>query len=115
MSTPSFTTEAGLAGSYPSRRFNQRERKVLASVLAGLGYRVFAAGEFTTAGGDSSETITVSGAATSDLALVLVKTAGATPRSIVAAAAGSGSIAVTLSGDPSTDHVLTYVLLRATT
>jgi hypothetical protein len=32
MTTPSLATEAALAGDYPSRRFNQRERKLLASV-----------------------------------------------------------------------------------
>ncbi len=32
MSAPSLATEAGLAGDYPSSRFNQRERKLLESV-----------------------------------------------------------------------------------
>ncbi len=138
MSTPSFATEAAQAGGYPAFRFNQRERKLLASVKAYLDaglsssqiaagavtlaklasgiaptHVVKAAGTFTTAGGDASETITVSGALASDIVCVTVKTAGGTPRSIVAATAASGQINVTLSGDPSTDHVLQYVLLRA--
>jgi len=72
-----------------------------------------ASGTFTTAGGDAAETITASGVVATDVVAVTVKTAGGTPRSIVAAAAGTGSIAVTMSGDPSTDHVLQYVAFRA--
>ena len=71
------------------------------------------AGSFTTVGGDATESITVTGALSTDLVQVVVKTAGATPRSIVAAAAGTDAITVTLSGDPSTDHVLAYFVFRA--
>jgi hypothetical protein len=138
MSTPSFATEAALAGNYPSFRFNQRERKLMASVKAYLdagistaqiaagavtlaklaagvtpSHVIKYAGSFTTLGGDASETITVTGAAATDIVVVTVKTAGATPRSVVAAAAALNSIAVTMSGDPSTDHVLYYHVLRA--
>lgn len=70
------------------------------------------AGTFTTAGGDASESITVTGAAASDIVVVTVKTAGGTPRSIVAATAAANAINVTLSGDPSTDHVLQYLVYR---
>lgn len=113
MSGPNFSTEAAAAGTYPSNRFNQRERKLLESISDKYVYAVVAAGSFTTAGGDASETITVSGALSTDLAFVVVKTAGATPRSIVAAASATGQINVTMSGDPSTDHVLAYQILRA--
>lgn len=34
MTTPNFSIEAGRAGRYPSRRFDQRERKLLASIKA---------------------------------------------------------------------------------
>jgi hypothetical protein len=71
------------------------------------------AGSFTTAGGDAAESISVSGVTGTDIAIVSVKTAGGTPRSIVAAAAGTDAIDVTMSGDPSTDHVLHYVVYRA--
>ncbi len=121
MATPSLATEAAAAGGYPSVRFNQRERKILASVKAyvdGLAavaatHRVIAGGTFTTVGGDASEAITVSGALATDFPVVVVKTAGATPRSIVAQTAASNAINLTMSGDPSTDHVLTYLLFRA--
>lgn len=138
MSTPSFATEAAAAGNYPQFRFNQRERKLLESVKeyldAGLSTSQIAAGAvtlaklaagiapshvvkfagtFTTLGGDAAEAITVTGAAATDIVQVMVKTAGGTPRSIVAAAAATNAINVTMSGDPSTDHVLQYVVLRA--
>jgi dihydroxyacid dehydratase/phosphogluconate dehydratase len=71
------------------------------------------AGSFTTVGGDATESITVTGALSSDLVIVVVKTAGATPRSVVAATAASNAITVTMSGDPSTDHVLHYFVFRA--
>lgn len=114
--------EASQAPKYPALRFNMRERKLLESVkeyvdaqaAAATGsHEVFAAGEFTTAGGDASEAITVAGALATDLALVTLKTAGSTPRTILTAASAAGQINVTMSGDPSTDHVLTYMLLRA--
>lgn len=76
-------------------------------------HKVVASGTFTTLGGDANESITVAGCLSTDLAIVQLKTKGATPRTILTSAAGSGAIAVEMSGDPSTDHVLKYVLFRA--
>ena len=118
MSAPSLAVEAGLAPNYPALRFNARERKILESVKNYVdaqsgAFQVVSAGEFTTVGGDASESITVAGALASDIAIVQLKTEGASPVTVDAAAAGSGAIAVTLSADPAADHVLSYVLLRA--
>lgn len=87
----------------------------LANLAAGItfSHRVFAAGKFTTAGGDASETITITGGLATDIVHVTVQTAGGTPRSIVAAVPGSANCVVTLSGDPSTDHILGWVSFRA--
>jgi hypothetical protein len=74
-----------------------------------------AAGRFTTAGGDANESITVSGLVATDNVQLHVHTKGATPRTLVAYAAGTGAIAVEMSGDPSTDHVLEYAVFRAAT
>jgi len=71
------------------------------------------AGEFTTAGGDATESIPAVGALATDLVVVTLHTVGATPRTILTALAVADAITVTMSGDPSTDHVLTYVVLRA--
>lgn len=76
-------------------------------------HRVFAAGSFTTASGSASQTITVASAASTDIAFVVLKTVGGTPRTVLTAAAATGQINVVMSGDPSTDHVLSYQLLRA--
>lgn len=95
-------------------RMNRIAKKVgLGDIHYLQSHKVIAAGNFTTAGGDANETITATGATSSDIAIVTLKTAGAVPRTITTAAAGTDSIAVVLSGDPSTDHVLNYLVLRA--
>lgn len=78
-----------------------------------LSVNVIATGLFTTAGGDATESITVTGALATDTAIVTVNTEGGTPRTVTKAVATTDAITVTLSGDPSTDHVLNYVLLRS--
>lgn len=93
-------------------RMNGISNKTQLGSMLGTGL-VKAAGTFTTAGGDANESITVSGATSSDIAIVVVKTTGATPRTVTTSAAASGAINVVMSGDPSTDHVLSYVLLSA--
>ena len=87
----------------------------LAKLASGItpSHVVKFAGTFTTAGGDANESIPVTGALGTDIALVTLKTKGATPRTILTAAAGTDAIAVEMSGDPSTDHVLQYAVLRA--
>lgn len=107
MSAPKLRTEAAAAGQYPEKRFNQRERKLLQSVA-----EYAQAGKHQTAGGDATEVISVPGATAADIAIVTLQTAGATPRTVLRAAAGSGNITVTLNGDPSTDHVLCWALIK---
>lgn len=113
MAAPVFSTEAALAGNYPQNRFNQRERKLLASVEAAYPQGAIAAGEFTTAGGDANEAILISGGLASDVSIVTINTPGATPRTVTSSNMAAGQINVVLSGDPSTDHVLNYVVFRA--
>lgn len=69
-------------------------------------------GEFTTVAGSATQTIPVTDASASDSAMVTVHTFGATPRSVLGAVAGTGNITVTMSGDPSNDHVLTWQLIK---
>jgi hypothetical protein len=90
----------------------------LSAKKAGLGdllaVNVVATGLFTTAGGDANESITVSDVAVGDTCIVTINTVGATPRTVTSATcAVAGTIAVVLSGDPSTDHVLNYVVIRS--
>lgn len=74
---------------------------------------IVAAGQFTTAGGDANESITVAGALATDIAILSIEDGGSNAVTLVEAAAGAGAIAVVLSGDPSTDAILNYVVLRA--
>jgi hypothetical protein len=88
---------------------------VLAMLATGIApsHVVKFAGEFTTVGGDADESITVTGALATDLAFVVLKTPGSTPRTVLNAEAATDAIEVEFSGDPSTDHVVTYQVLRA--
>lgn len=121
MAAPSLSTEAAAAGSYPSNRFGKRERQLLSSVktyvdalqAVAATHRVVAGGSFTTVGGDANEAIVIAGALATDLAIAVLKTAGATPRTILTTAAATGQINLVMSGDPAADHVVTYLLLRA--
>ena len=81
--------------------------------VGGNGFAVVAAGEFTTVGGDANEAIASVGVLATDLVLVNLHTVGAAPRTILTAVAAADAINVVMSGDPSTDHVLTYAVLRA--
>lgn len=120
MSAPivSLATAAAKAGKYPGR-FNKREEKMLESVKAYVdgntvaSHKIFAAGTQATSAGSPSQTITVAGALSSDIVMVTLKTAGATPRTVLTASAAAGQINVVMSGDPSTDHVLQYQVIRS--
>lgn len=90
--------------------------KVLKAMLAtGVvpSHIVKFAGTFTTAGGDANESISVAGVLGTDLCFVQLKTKGGTPRTILTAVCGTDTIDMVLSGDPSTDHVIVYQVLRA--
>ena len=76
-------------------------------------FQVVAGGEFTTVGGDASESIASVGVLASDLVVVTLHTVGTTPRTILTAVAAADAINVEMSADPAADHVLTYVVLRA--
>jgi hypothetical protein len=74
---------------------------------------VVGAGTVTTAGGDATETIPVSGALSGDTVVCFVQKNGAVAKTVDAAVASEEVVTVTMSGDPSTDHVLGYLVLRA--
>lgn len=70
------------------------------------------AGKHTTVGGAAAEAITVTGVLSTDIVIVSLQS-GST-RTIVHAAPTSNTITVTFSDDPSTTHVVSYMVLRAT-
>lgn len=72
------------------------------------------AGTKTTVGGAASEDFTITGVAATDLVFLEMKTLGGTPRTILTSVTATNKITVVFSGDPSSDHVFYYQVLRAT-
>ena len=66
----------------------------------------------TTAGGSTTESITISGVVATDVAQVTLNTAGATPITITSCAASAGVVNVVCSADPSTDHIFNVSVFR---
>lgn len=80
-------------------------------------YYIAAAGKLTSGSGDNggaTEVFTVTGALTTDVAIVQLNTKGSSPVTIdYAAVSAADSLTVNFSGDPAADHVCSYMLLRA--
>jgi len=81
--------------------------------LNGSVAKVIASAIHTTAGGAAAEVITVTGALATDVVVATLHTKGSTPRIIVTAATGTDDVTVTFDADPSTDHLINYVVYRA--
>lgn len=73
----------------------------------------FKRGSYTTVAGSATQTITAPNVKAGDLVFAVVATTGATPRTILSQAAANGQIIVTMSGDPSTDHVLNWLAISS--
>jgi hypothetical protein len=74
------------------------------------------AGKYTTAGGSATEAQTLAGVLTSDVVLATLQDKGATPRTLLTTKpTAADTITYVFSGDPSTDHVVSYQVLRAAT
>lgn len=71
------------------------------------------AGKHTTAGGSATEAFTVTGVADTDIVVATLDTKGGTPVTIVTSQPTLNTVTVVFSGDPSTDHVVSYVVYRA--
>lgn len=78
-----------------------------------LANNVIYAALTTTSAGSATLALTITGLAVGDIPLVTVNTNGATPRTIVTAKVTANTLTVVFSGDPSTDHVLNIIVLRA--
>jgi hypothetical protein len=111
--TVSLLVEAAASGAYPARRFNKRERKLAEMAKAGASHVCVAAANYTTLGGAAAEAITLAGLLTTDIVTCTLKATGATPVTITKVAATANTLTVTFSANPSTDHVITYHVLRA--
>jgi hypothetical protein len=90
---------------------------VTVAVLSGgltVSHAIVYAGRRNTTGGAASEAFTVTGALTTDEVFITIHTKGGTPRTVVQAKVTSANtVTVEFSGDPSTDHIISYELIRA--
>lgn len=77
-------------------------------------YAVVYAGKHTTAGGAAGEDKTITGVVAGDIVIASLIQKGATPRTLLTTITGTDKITLTFSGDPSTDHIVGYMVLRAT-
>lgn len=91
---------------------NVTKAKLATGISANL--MVMYAGDFTTVGGDVNESIPVVGALGTDTVHVVIRTPGAVPVTIASVTPGADAIAVVMSADPAADHVLSYIVMRAT-
>lgn len=92
-----------------------QEAKVqLGTLLANLSpsHVVKFAGKHTTTGGAATEAFTVTGVLATDIVLATVQTEGGTPRTLLSSAPTTDTVTLLFSGDPSTDHVVSYVVYR---
>lgn len=71
------------------------------------------AGTHTTSGGSATESITVSGVVAGDIVVATLETEGSSPVTLDAAATNTDAIDLTFSADPSSDHIVSYVVLNA--
>lgn len=87
----------------------------LAKLASGItpSHVVKFAGKHTTTGGNATETFTVTGLASTDVILATLQAKGGTPRTILTVAPTTDTVTLVFSGDPSTDHVVSYVAWRA--
>lgn len=110
---PTFKNEADNANAYPSRRFGQRERKLLETVQEAYPFGAAFAGTFTSTSGSTTQTVTVSGVLSTDSVMAIVKTQGAVPVIVASAAASTNTITLKMTADPGADHVIQYFVFRA--
>lgn len=105
-------SEADKAGKDPTRRFGQRERKLLKTVADQMPFKVVKAATVNNGGGSVTITITDTAIQSTDTVFVQVK-ASTNDASVVKCAAATGSAVVKLSADPGAATVLSYIVVRA--
>lgn len=95
-----------------NRYFGAVANKYSLGTLLRLGTPKFAGKHTTT--GDASDpyqnTVTLTGLLTTDIVVATVQTPGATPVSLMSATPTANTLTLRFSADPSTDHVVSYVV-----
>lgn len=87
----------------------------LAKLATGItpSHIIVAAGEFTTAGGDANESATITGVLATDKVVASIKDNGTNNVTLLQSATGSGKVDFTMSADPGTDCIISYMVIRA--
>ena len=81
--------------------------------IGDVPWQIIGAFNSTTAGGDATETVSVSGSLTTDLVIVALEDAGTNVVTIAAARVSTdGTVTITLSADPSTDARMSGIVVR---
>lgn len=75
-------------------------------------WQLWSAGVLTTAGGNAAETFKVRGMNVNDIVLVTLHTQGSGSRTLTKAVPVKNGFTVTFSGDPSSDHKISYAVYR---
>lgn len=78
-----------------------------------IPFIIVAAGQFTTAGGDTAESVTVTGALATDIAIASIEDNGTNNVTLLQTAAATNAVNFTMSANPSTDCIINYFVLRA--
>lgn len=74
---------------------------------------IISQGAVASAGGDATEVVSDAAINVGDTAIVWVQKAGTVPRTVDSWVITDNTLTVTLSGDPSTDHTIAYIVFRA--
>lgn len=91
------------------------EKAMLATGIKPSHMIVYAGEHTSTADGGGVNAVTVTGALETDFVYCQLHTKGSTPRTILTALVSApDTMTITFSGDPSTDHVVAYQVVRAT-
>jgi hypothetical protein len=104
-------SEADKAGKHPSRRFGQRERKLLETVAAAVPFQVVKADKLDFVGGSTLSTITDSTIKSTDIVIVQVQSY-TTAAYVLSVLPGNGSAAVTFNVAPGASTIQ-YIVVRA--
>lgn len=104
-------TEVAVSGDATLSNAGALEVTKIKGITAGMV--PVAGGQHKTGGGAAAEQIASVGVLDTDTVVVTLHTIGNVARTIATAAAGTDKVVVTFSDDPSTDHVVNWMVFRA--
>lgn len=87
--------------------------EILADVVGSNGWAVVAAGQFTTVGGDATESVTATGVLATDIAFAVIESDGTNDSVLLTTAAASNAVTLIFNEDPGADILVNWMVLRA--